>query len=139
MRTAEIFNGKELITVIEGQEFRLDGVWNWDIGTTVVFQIKQGIEVETIVKIKDSLGSKFLVTKIKTTDEYAEIAVEAEDVDIETINNSEVEDEIIEKFTKSNFTKKELIEFIATNNIDIDTKNKTKVEIVNALTEMGYM
>ena len=130
MRTAEIFNGKELITVTEGQEFRLDGVWNWDIGTVVVFQIKQGIEVETIVKIKDGFGSVFLVTKIKTADEYAEIAVEANDVDIE------IEPK---KFTKSRFTKRELIEFIATNDINIDTKNKTKVEIVNALTEMGYM
>ncbi len=136
MRSAKIFNGKEFITVTENQTFRLDGVWNWDEGSTVVFQVEKGIEVETTVQYKDSLGSVFLVTEIKTLDEYSEISVEAEDVDIEIIKNSEEQNV---KFDKPRFTKRELIEFIVENNIDIDIKGMTKADIVDALTEMGYM
>ena len=136
MRTAEIFDGKRLITVSENQTFRLDGVWNWDIGTTVTFQVKRGIEVETTVKSKDGTGSQFIVTKIKASDEIAEMSVEAEDVEeVETtsIPKSDV------KFLKKKFTKKDLIDFINENNLDIEYKNMTKVELVNVLTELNYI
>lgn len=147
MRTAEIFNGKEFIKVTENETFRLEGVWNWDIGTVVTFQVKQGIKVEAIVQVKDGSGTKFIVTRIITSDELSEIEVEAEDVDVETFSNEEIINEEIEeiineeniKFTKNRFTKRELIGFIAEYDIDIDTKNMSKADIVNTLTEMGYM
>lgn len=143
MRTAEIFNGRELITVAENHSFRLDGVWNWDVGTVVTFQVKAGIEVKALVQVKDGLGTKFLVTEIVTADDIAETKVTAEEVEVEVIKNEVVEEsktEVEEKPKVSNrMTKREIIEFIATNDIDIDTKNKTKAEIISILSEMGYM
>lgn len=143
MRTAEIFNGRELITVAENHSFRLDGVWNWDVGTVVTFQVKAGIEVKALVQVKDGLGTKFLVTEIVTADDIAETKVAAEEVEVEIVKNEVVEEsktEAEEKPKVSNrMTKREIIEFIATNDIDIDTKNKTKAEIISILSEMGYM
>lgn len=143
MRTAEIFNGRELITVAENHSFRLDGVWNWDVGTVVTFQVKAGIEVKALVQVKDGLGTKFLVTEIVTADDIAETKVTAEEVEVEVAKNEVVEEsktEAEEKPKVSNrMTKREIIEFIATNDIDIDTKNKTKAEIISILSEMGYM
>ncbi len=143
MRTAEIFNGRELITVAENHSFRLDGVWNWDVGTVVTFQVKAGIEVKALVQVKDGLGTKFLVTEIVTADDIAETKVTAEEVEVEVVKNEVVEEsktEAEEKPKVSNrMTKREIIEFIATNDIDIDTKNKTKAEIISILSEMGYM
>ena len=143
MRTAEIFNGRELITVAENHSFRLDGVWNWDVGTVVTFQVKAGIEVKALVQVKDGLGTKFLVTEIVTADDIAETKVTAKEVEVEVVKNEVVEEsktETEEKPKVSNrMTKREIIEFIATNDIDIDTKNKTKAEIISILSEMGYM
>ena len=133
MRTAEIFDGKQLIEVTENQTFRIDGTWNWDVGTIVTFQVKRGIEVETIVKSKDGTGSQFIVTKIKTSDDLAEMSVEADDIEIETIPNSDI------KFLKKKFTKKDIIDFINENNLEINYKNMTKTELVNTLTELNYM
>ena len=133
MRTAEIFDGKQLIEVTENQTFRIDGTWNWDVGTIVTFQVKRGIEVETIVKSKDGTGSQFIVTKIKTSDDLAEMSVEADDIEVETIPNSDI------KFLKKKFTKKDIIDFINENNLEINYKNMTKTELVNTLTELNYM
>lgn len=136
MRTAEIFDGKQLIEVTENQTFRIDGTWNWDVGTIVTFQVKRGIEVETVVKSKDGTGSQFIVTKIKASDELAEMSVEAEEVEeVETtsIPKSDV------KFLKKKFTKKDLVDFINENNLDIEYKNMTKVELVNVLTKLNYI
>ena len=143
MRTAEIFNGRELITVAENHSFRLDGVWNWNVGTIVTFQVKAGIEVKALVQMKDGLGTKFLVTEIVTADDLAETKVTAEEVEVEVVKNEVIEEsksEAEEKPKVSNrMTKREIIEFIATNDLDIDTKNKTKAEIISILSEMGYM
>ncbi len=135
MRTAQIFTGKEFIDVQEGSSFRINGVWNFDIGSAVTFNVKSGIDVETIVKMKDGTGTEFLVTHINADDEYANMEVEAEDVNVEVSEYSE-----LPKFTKTKFTKKEIIDFINENNIDVDIKsNMSKADIVSSLKEMGVM
>lgn len=135
MRTTQIFTGKEFIDVQEGSSFTIDGVWNFDIGATVTFNVKSGIDVETVVKKKDGTGTEFLVTYIKVDDEYATMEVEAEDVAVEVSEYSE-----LPKFTKTKFTKKELVDFINDNNIDIDIKsNMSKADIVSSLKELGVM
>lgn len=135
MRTAQIFTGKEFIDVQEGSSFRINGVWNFDIGSAVTFNVKSGIDVETIVKMKDGTGTEFLVTQIKADDEYANMEVEAEDVNVEVSEYSE-----LPKFTKIKFTKKELVDFINENNINVDVKsNMSKADIVSSLKEMGVM
>ena len=76
-----------------------------------------------------------MVTHIKADDEYATMEVEAEDVDVEVSEYSE-----LPKFTKTKFTKKELVDFINDNNIDIDVKsNISKADIVSSLKELGVM
>ena len=135
MRTTQIFTGKEFIDVQEGSSFRIDGVWNFDIGATVTFNVKSSIDVETVVKKKDGTGTEFLVTHIKADDEYATMEVEAEEVDVEVSEYSE-----LPKFTKTKFTKKELVDFINENNIDVDIKsNMSKADIVSSLKELGVM
>ena len=135
MRTAQIFTGKEFIDVQEGSSFRINGVWNFDIGSAVTFNVKSGIDVETIAKMKDGTGTEFLVTHINADDEYANMEVEAEDVNVEVSEYSE-----LPKFTKTKFTKKEIIDFINENNIDVDIKsNMSKADIVSSLKEMGVM
>ena len=135
MRTTQIFTGKEFIDVQEGSSFRINGVWNFDIGATVTFNVKSGIDVETVVKKKDGTGTEFLVAHIKADDEYATMEVEAEEVDVEVSEYSE-----LPKFTKIKFTKKELVDFINENNIDVDIKsNMSKADIVSSLKELGVM
>lgn len=87
MRTAEIFNGNALIKVTEGSKFRLNGVWNFDIGTSITFNVKQGVDVLAVVRSKDGSGSELEVVSINTIDDMAEMVVEAEDVEVEVIEN----------------------------------------------------
>lgn len=141
MRTAEIFNGNALIKVTEGSKFRLNGVWNFDIGTSITFNVKQGVDVLAVVRSKDGSGSELEVVSINTIDDMAEMVVEAEDVEVEVIENiiEEKVEEAVEGVSspklclkKNKFTKKELVAYIEEHNLDIDT-SKTKADIVKVL------
>lgn len=168
MRTAEIFNGNTLIKVNEGSRFKLNGVWHWDIGTNITFNVRQGIDVVAAVISKDGSGSELEVLSIKTKDDLADMIVEAQDVEVETIDSSVEEPEIVEKLVeegveeleiieepveevvdkteeieklvvkKNKFTKKEVVSYIEDNKLDIDI-SKTKAELVKILEEKNLI
>lgn len=131
MKTTKIFNGKKLIEVSEGSLFYIEGVQNWDIGTSVIFQVRKGIEVVSVVNKKDSKGTEFFVKAINEESDVEEPVI------VEEVVEEPIEEEVI-KFNKKNFIKKDLINFIKENNIDIKT-NMSKADIVQSLSEMGYM
>ena len=134
MRTAELFTGKAFIEVHKGSIFRIDGNWSWDIGSKVIFQVKEGVRVETDVRMKDGLGTEFIVTDIIADDEFGEIVVESEDVEVETRDNSDIK--IL--LNKNKFTKKEMVTFINENNLDIDT-SLSKSDLIKALEEKDFV
>lgn len=130
MRTAEIYTGKAFIEVHKGSIFRIDGNWSWEIGSKVLFQVKEGVKVETSVRMRDGLGTEFIVTDIIADDALGEMIVEAQDVEVET--HAQPEYKIL--LNKKKFTKKEMVTFIKNNNIDIDT-TLNKADLVKALEE----
>lgn len=136
MRTTDLLINGEFIKVKEGSNFYVNGVWEYAKDSIVTFKFREGIEVVTKVTYVDNTGTDFKVVKINAIDDFAEIEVAAEDIDDIEINTySEYP-----KFTKKTFTKKELIEFIKENNIDIDLKsNMSKAAIVEALKEVGVL
>ena len=136
MRTTDLLINGEFIEVHEGSNFHVNGVWEFTKDSTVTFKFREGIEVKAEVKDVDNTGTDFEVIKIDTFDNLSEIEVAAEDVaDVETRSYNEYP-----KFTKETFTKKELIEFIKENNIDIGLKsNMSKANIVEALKEVGVL
>lgn len=136
MRTTDLLINGEFIKVKEGSNFYVNGVWEYTKDSIVTFKFREGVEVVTKVIDVDNTGTDFKVVKINAIDDFAEIEVNAEDVyDVETNTYSEYP-----KFTKKTFTKKELIEFIKENNIDIDLKsNMSKATIVEALKEVGVL
>lgn len=136
MRTTDLLINGEFIKVKEGSNFYVNGVWEYTKDSIVTFKFIEGVEVVTKVIDVDNTGTDFKVVKINAIDNFAEIEVNAEDVDdVETNTYSEYP-----KFTKKTFTKKELIEFIKENNIDIDLKsNMSKATIVEALKEVGVL
>lgn len=136
MRTTDLLINGEFIKVKEGSNFYVNGVWEYTKDSIVTFKFREGVEVITKVIDVDNTGTDFKVVKINAIDDFAEIEVNAEDVDdVETNIYSEYP-----KFTKKTFTKKELIEFIKENNIDIDLKsNMSKATIVEALKEVGVL
>ena len=136
MRTTDLLINGEFIKVKEGSNFYVNGIWEYTKDSIVTFKFREGVEVVTKVIDVDNTGTDFKVVKINAIDDFAEIEVNAEDVyDVETNTYSEYP-----KFTKKTFTKKELIEFIKENNIDIDLKsNMSKATIVEALKEVGVL
>lgn len=154
MRTAEIFNGNALIKVNEGSRFKLNGVWHWDIGTNITFNVRPGVDVIAVVISKDGSGSELEVLSIKTKDDLADMVVEAQDVEVETVDSSVEELEIIEEpvekvvdkteeieklvVKENRFTKKEVVSYIEDNKLDIDI-SKTKAELVKVLEEKNLI
>ena len=144
MRTAEIFNGNTLITVTEGSKFRLNGVWTWDIGTSITFNVRQGVDVIAIVRSKDGSGSELEVVSINATDDLAEMSVEAKDVEVEIVEDTEVkEDTEVEYFDKlaikkSKFTKKDMVAYIEEHNLDVDI-SLSKANLVAALEALNLI
>ena len=151
MRTAEIFIGNKTIEVQEGSEFKLEGNWNLPVGRVVRFQMKKGIEVEAIVKNKDGFGSNMKVTKIISEDDIAEATVSAENVEFETVPDDAVEEVADEEpiktefdteykllVDKKKFTKKEVVSFIESHDLDIDT-SKTKANLIKELDALGMV
>lgn len=142
MRTAELFTGKAFIEVHEGSIFRVDGNWSWEIGSKVIFQVKAGVKVETFVRMKDGLGTEFIVDRIVAEDELGEISVEAKDVEVEVESHVEVEPqvEIDHKIilNKKKFTKKEIVAFIKENSLDIDT-SLSKANLIKVLEEKNLV
>ena len=138
MKTAKVFDGEKLIDVQEGTTFEVKGSPKWNMGASVIFSVRSDVLVHTIVEKCDMVKTTFLVTSIESKDEFSKIEVEAEDTDFEVLSE---EDNVLEdkpKFTKTKFTKKDLVEFIESNSIDIDT-SMTKANIVSALTDLNYM
>lgn len=136
MRTTDLLINGKFIEVKEGSNFYVNGVWEYAKDSTVIFKFREGIEVITKVIDIDNTGTDFKVVKINAIDNLAEMEVTAEDVDdVETNTYSEYP-----KFNKKTFTKKELIEFIKENDIDIDLKSNTsKSAIVESLKEVGVL
>lgn len=119
MRTAEIFNGHTFIKVSEGSKFQMNGVWSWDIGTQVIFNARQGVNVITNVISKDGFGTLLEVLIIEALDDMATTTVEATDVeDVEVVT---YDDPVKLKLKKNKFTKKELVAFVEEQHLDIDT------------------
>lgn len=139
MKTAKVFDGEKLIDVQEGSTFEVKGLPKWDMGASVIFNVRSDISVHTVVEKCDMVKTTFLVTSIESKDEFSKIEVEVEDTDFEVLSE---EDNILEedkpKFTKTKFTKKDLVEFIELNSIDVDT-SMTKANIVSALTDLSYI
>ena len=131
MKSTEIFNGKTFEEVTVGSSFEVEGNWNFDVGTTVVFKAKSDVDVETKVTGKSGLGTEFTVTNIITPLTIEDIINE----DLEEIEDADIE---IPKFDKKKFTKKDLIDYINQYNIDIDIK-QNKSKIVAELFDLGFM
>ena len=146
MKSTEIFNGKTFEEVTVGSSFEVEGNWNFDVGTTVVFKAKSDVDVETKVTGKSGLGTEFTVTGIITPLTIDDIINEdSEEIsNVEDIIKDEVSEEIedadieIPKFDKKKFTKKDLIDYINQYNIDIDIK-QNKSKIVSELFDLGFM
>lgn len=119
MRTTDIFNGNAFIKVSEGSKFKMNGVWSWDIGTQIIFNARQGVNVIAKVISKDGSGTELEVLTIETLDDMATTTVEATDVeDVEIVAH---DDPVKLKLKKNKFTKKEMIAFVEEQHLDIDT------------------
>lgn len=129
----KIFNGVEEVEVGNGSMFDLPGVWTWEIGEEVIFQIDDEIELITRVANLSGTGTTFETIAIEAKNTFAETKIEAVDVDDVSVNTEENIENIIEIEINKKTTKKQLVEYIDTYNLDIDKKlsKKNMIEAFN--------
>lgn len=130
MRTTEIFNGHTFIKVSEGSKFQMNGVWSWDVGTQVIFNARQGINVVAKVISTNGFGTELEVIDIETLDDISNTTVEA--TDVEEVEVVAYDEPVKLKLKKNKFTKKEMIAFVEEHHLDIDT-TVSKADLVQIL------
>ena len=125
MKSAEIFNGKTFVTVHIDDEIILYGQF-LNPGLQMQFTSVVGITVHGVTTNIFSDGTGIRITDIVAQDEMAQTVLTAEDVEVEVISNSAIQ-------IPKNLSKKNLIERIAEENIDIDVTKKTKAKLYEEL------
>ena len=126
MKTVEIFDGRTLRKVSEGDKVLLYNQF-LNPGTEIVLSARADTSVLAVAEDSTGQGTFLKIVEVRARDELASMRLEAEDVEVETKDYST--NDVNEKIQiPRNLSKKNLVERLAEEGIDIDTK-KTKAQI----------
>ena len=124
---AEIFNGKTLVKVQEGDRVPLYNQF-LNPGIDITLSSRANVIVKAVTDELFGTGTFIIITEIIIHDEFEQMKAEASDVEeIEVISNDELPIQI-----KKNQTKKAIVAEIEANNLEVNTK-QTKAKILEEL------
>lgn len=127
MKTVEIFDGRTLRKVSEGDKVLLYGQF-LNPGTEIVLSARADTSVLAVAEDSTGQGTFLKIIEVRAHDELASMRLEAEDVEVE-VETKDSTNDVNEKIQiPKNLSKKNLVERLTEEGIDIDTK-KTKAQI----------